>query len=58
MQFSELPTALQAVTLVIGAFVAWFALRFALRVTVRLFAVGCLAIAALVLLGGLAGWIG
>lgn len=58
MQFSELPTVLQAIALVVGATVAWLALRFALKVTVRLFAVGCLAIAVLVLLGGLAGWIG
>lgn len=58
MHFSELPTFLQAVALVGVAFVAWIALRFALKVTVRLFTVGCLAIAVLVLIGGLAGWIG
>ncbi len=58
MQFSELPILLQAAALVVGAFIAWFALRFALKLTVRLFAMGCLAIAVLVLVGGLAGWIG
>lgn len=58
MHFSELPTLLQAAGLIVAAFVAWIALRFALRVTVRLFAIGCLAIAVLVLVGGLVGWIG
>jgi hypothetical protein len=58
MQFAELPTALQAIALVVGAFVAWTVLRLALRFTVRIFTLGCLAIAVVVVVGGIVGWIG
>lgn len=58
MDFAELPTAVQAIALVIGALVAWTVLRLALRFTVRIFTLGCLAIAVVIVVGGLVGWIG
>jgi hypothetical protein len=57
MEFAELPTALQAVALVVAALVAWTVLRIALKFTVRIFTMGCMAVAVLVVIGGIAGWI-
>ena len=58
MELGEVPGAVKAVFVIVAAVVAWVAIRFALRVALRFVAVGCLAIAALVVIGGLAGWLG
>jgi hypothetical protein len=36
---------------------AWVSLRFVLRITMRLFALGCLGLAVLVVISSLAGWL-
>jgi hypothetical protein len=57
MTLPDLPTIGQGLAIVLGALVGWFVLKMALRVTARLFTVGCLVLVALVVIGGLAGWL-
>ncbi|GMR09638.1 MAG: hypothetical protein BMS9Abin28_0457 [Anaerolineae bacterium] len=58
MDFAEVPAALKAVIVIVGAIITWMVLRLALRFTVRLFTLGCAAIAVLVIIGGIATWLG
>ena len=57
MTLPDLPTIGQGIAIVLGALVGWFVLKTALRVTARLFTVGCLVLVALIVIGGLAGWL-
>jgi hypothetical protein len=57
MTLPDLPTIGQGIAIVLGALVGWFVLKATLRVTARLFTVGCLALVVLVVVGGLAGWL-
>ncbi len=57
MDFAELPAAVKAVLVIIGAIVAWFVLRFALSFTMRLVTLGCAAIAVILIIGGLVTWL-
>jgi hypothetical protein len=57
MDFAEIPAALKAILVIVGAIIAWMVLRFALKFTVRLFTLGCAAIAVLVVIGGLVTWL-
>ena len=57
MTLPDLPTFGQGIAILLGALVGWFVLKAALRVTARLFTVGCLALVVLVVVGGLAGWL-
>ena len=57
MEFSELPAAIKAVIVIVGAVITWMVLRVALRFTVRLFTLGCAALAVLVVIGGLVTWL-
>ena len=58
MDFAEIPVAIKAVVVIVGAVVAWMVLRVALRFTVRLFTLGCAAVVVLLVIGGLATWLG
>ena len=58
MDLADIPAVIKAIFVIAAAVVAWFALRFALQIALRFVAIGCLAIAALVVIGGIAGWIG
>ncbi len=58
MDFAEVPAVLKAVVVIVGAIIAWMVLRVALRFTVRLFTLGCAAIAVLLIIGGIATWLG
>ena len=57
MDFAEIPVAVRAVVVILGAIIAWFVLRVALRFTVRLFTLGCAAVAVLVIVGGIVTWL-
>ena len=57
MDFAEVPVAFKAVIVIVGAVIAWMVLRFALRFTMRLFTLGCAAVAVLVIIGGLVTWL-
>ena len=57
MDFAEVPALVKAVVIIVGAIVAWFVLRIALRFTVKIFTLGCAAIAVLILIGGLVTWL-
>ncbi len=57
MDFSEAPAAIKAVIVIVGAIIAWMVLRVALRFTVRLFTLGCAALAVLAVIGGLVTWL-
>jgi len=57
MDFAEIPAGLRAVLIIVGAIVAWFVLRFALKFTVRIFTLGCAAVAVLLVIGGLVTWL-
>ncbi len=57
MDFAEIPVAVRAVVVIVGAVIAWFVLRVALRFTIRLFTLGCAALAVLVIVGGLVTWL-
>lgn len=58
MDWTEVPLGVRAILVVAGAAVAWMSIRFVLRITMRLFALGCLGLAVLVVIGGIAGWLG
>ncbi len=58
MDFAEIPVAIKAVVVIVGAVVAWMVLRVALRFTVRIFTLGCAAVVVLLVIGGLATWLG
>jgi len=58
MDWTEAPLGIRAVLIVAGAVAAWISIRFVLRITMRLFALGCLGLAVLVVIGGVAGWLG
>ena len=57
MDFSEIPVAVKAVVVIVGAIIAWFVLRVALRFTIRLFTLGCAALAVLLVIGGIVTWL-
>ena len=57
MDFAEVPALVKAVVIIVGAVIAWFVLRIALRFTVRIFTLGCAAIAVLLIIGGLVTWL-
>jgi len=57
MDFYEAPAAIKAVIVIVGAIIAWMVLRIALRFTVRLFTLGCAALAVLAVIGGLVTWL-
>ncbi len=57
MNLPEVPTLVQGVAILVGAFVGWMALRIVLKVTARLFTVGCVAVLVLIVIGGIAGWL-
>ena len=57
MDFAEIPAALKAVIVIVGAIVAWMVLRVSLRFTVRLFTLGCAAVAVLVIIGSIVTWL-
>lgn len=58
MDWTEAPLGVRAVLIVAAAVAAWISIRFVLRITMRLFALGCLGLAVLVVIGGVAGWLG
>jgi hypothetical protein len=58
MDWTEVPLGVRAILVVAAAAVAWMSIRFVLRITMRLFALGCLGLAVLVVIGGIAGWLG
>jgi hypothetical protein len=58
MDWTEVPLGVRAILIVAAAAVAWMSIRFVLRITMRLFALGCLGVAVLVVIGGIAGWLG
>jgi hypothetical protein len=58
MDWTEVPLGVRAILIVAAAAVAWMSIRFVLRITMRLFALGCLGLAVLVVIGGIAGWLG
>ena len=57
MAWTEVPLGVRAILVVAVAAMAWFSIRFVLRITMRLFALGCLGLAVLVIVGGIAGWL-
>ena len=57
MNLPEVPTLVQGVAILVGAFLGWMALRIVLKVTARLFTVGCVAVLVLIAIGGIAGWL-
>ncbi len=57
MDFAEIPVAVRAVVVMVGAVLGWMVLRVALRFTVRLFTLGCAAVAVLVIVGGIVTWL-
>ena len=57
MDFAEIPVAVKAVVVIVGAIIAWFVLRVALRFTIRLFTLGCAALAVLLVIGGIVTWL-
>jgi hypothetical protein len=57
MTLPDLPSIGQGIVILLGALVGWLVLKATLRVTARLFTVGCLALVVLVVIGGLAGWL-
>ena len=57
MDFAEIPVAVKAVAVIVGAVVAWMVLRVALKFTVRLFTLGCAALAVLLVVGGIVTWL-
>jgi hypothetical protein len=57
MDFAEIPVAIKAVVVIVGAVVAWMVLRVALRFTIRLFTLGCAAVAVLLVIGGIVTWL-
>jgi hypothetical protein len=57
MDFAEIPVAVRAVVVIVGAVIAWFVLRIALRFTIRIFTLGCAAVAVLVVIGGIVTWL-
>ena len=57
MDFAEIPVAVRAVVVIVGAVLGWMVLRVALRFTVRLFTLGCAAVAVLVIVGGIVTWL-
>jgi hypothetical protein len=58
MDWTEAPLAVRVVAIVAAAVAAWISIRVVLRITLRLFALGCLGLAVLVVIGGVAGWLG
>ena len=58
MDFAEIPVTVKAVAVILGAVVGWMVLRVALRFTVRIFTLGCAAVAVLLVIGGLVTWLG
>ena len=58
MDFAEIPVVVKAVVVMVGAVIAWFVLRIALRFTIRIFTLGCAAIAVLLVIGGIVTWLG
>jgi len=58
MDWTEAPLAVRAILVIAAAVAAWISIRFVLRITMRLFALGCLGLAVLVVIGGVAGWLG
>jgi hypothetical protein len=58
MDFADIPVAVRAVIVIVGAVVAWMVLRVALRFTMRLFTLGCAALAILLVVGGIVTWLG
>ncbi len=58
MNWTEVPLGVRAILVVAAAAVDWMSIRFVLRITMRLFALGCLGLAVLVVIGGIAGWLG
>jgi hypothetical protein len=58
MDWTEVPLGVRAILIVAAAAVAWMSIRFVLRITMRLFALGCLGVAVVVVIGGIAGWLG
>ena len=58
MDWTEAPLAVRVVAIVAAAVAAWISIRSVLRITLRLFALGCLGLAVLVVIGGVAGWLG
>ena len=58
MDFAEIPVAVKAIAVILGAVVGWMVLRVALRFTVRIFTLGCAAVAVLLVIGGLVTWLG
>ncbi len=57
MDFAEIPVAVRAVVVMVGAVLGWMVLRVALKFTVRLFTLGCAAVAVLVIVGGIVTWL-
>ncbi len=57
MNWTDAPFAVRAVLIVAAAVAAWISIRFVMRITMRLFALGCLGLAVLVVIGGVAGWL-
>lgn len=57
MNWTDTPFAVRAILIVAAAVAAWISIRFVMRITMRLFALGCLGLAVLVVIGGVAGWL-
>ena len=57
MDFAEIPVVIKAMVVIVGAVIAWFVLRIALRFTIRIFPLGCAAFAVLLVIGGLVTWL-
>lgn len=58
MDWAEAPVAIRGILIVAAALMAWMVLKVVLRITLRLFTIGCLGIAIVLVIGGIAGWLG
>ncbi len=57
MDFAEIPVAVKAVVVIVGAVIAWFVLLVAIMLNIRVFTLGCAAVAVLLVLGGIVTWL-
>ena len=58
MTLPDIPTIFRVILIVVALAFGWMIFRLALKVTAKLFAVGCFALLALGVIGFFAGWLG
>ena len=58
MTLPDIPTVFRVILIVVALAFGWMIFRLALKVTAKLFAVGCFALLALGVIGFFAGWLG